>query len=100
MSHVTLFGGTPMTATSKPKRISRERTNAYRERLRAKGLKPATVWVPDVNDPEIRAQLKRDWEAISASPHEREVMEWVEAVRYWPPDEPDMPDYSQERPTE
>jgi hypothetical protein len=86
-----------MATTTKPG-TSRERTRAYRERLRARGLKPATILVPDLNDPEVRAQLKRDWEAISASPHEKEVMEWVEAVRYWPPDEPDMPDDGQERP--
>ena len=83
--------------TAKPKKTSRERTKAYRERLKAKGLKPVTIWVPDINDPEVRAQLKRDCQLISESPHEKEIMEWIEAVSYWPPDEPDMPDYRQER---
>jgi Protein of unknown function (DUF3018) len=89
-----------MTAQAKPKRTSRERTRAYRERLRAKGLKPVTLWLPDVNDPEFIAQMRRECRLISESPHEKEIMEWIDGVRYWPPDEPDMPDYSEDGPKE
>ena len=86
-----------MGLSAKPK-SSRERTRAYRERLRAKGLKPVTLWLPDMNDPEVRAQIQRDCRLISESPEEREIMEWLDGVRYWPPDEPDMPDYGKDEP--
>jgi hypothetical protein len=89
-----------MATHAKPKETSRARTRAYRERLRAKGLRPVTIWVLDVTNPEIREQLARDCKAISRSPEEREVMEWLDTVRHWPEDEPDMPDYGSNKPPE
>jgi hypothetical protein len=83
-----------MTAAA-PKKTSRDR-----ERLRAKGLKPVTLWLPDVDDPEFIPQMRRECRLISESPHEKEIMEWIDGVRYWPPDEPHMPDYSESGPKE
>jgi hypothetical protein len=60
-------------AASKPN-TSRERTRAYRERLRAKGLKPVTIWVPDLNDPEVRARIAEGCGRLDQSEDEREVL--------------------------
>ena len=73
---------------------------ALREQECAEEPKPADTQLLDLNDPEVLAQLRRDWALISASPHEREIMEWLGAVRYWPPDEPDMPDYGEGQDTD
>lgn len=32
----------------------------YRRRLRARGLRPVQVWVPDLRDPAVRARLAAD----------------------------------------
>jgi hypothetical protein len=81
-----------MAANPKP-RTSRERTRAYRERLRAKGLKPTTLWLPDLNDPAVRARLQQEWRMICSSPEEREVMEFLDDVRAWPEGDTDVPAY-------
>jgi hypothetical protein len=33
------------------------RAARFRDRQRAKGLRPATVWIPDIRDPAYRARL-------------------------------------------
>ena len=50
--------------------------------------------MPDISKAEIRAQIEHDCRLISQSPHEREVMDFLESVSDWPPDEPGMPDYT------
>ena len=72
-----------MSAQRKPdaKPTSAARTRAYRERMRAKGLKPVTVWAFDRNDPEFRKRLEEDFRRIRESPGEKEIMDWIEAVQ-------------------
>jgi deoxyribodipyrimidine photolyase-like uncharacterized protein len=53
---------------------------AYRERLRARGLKPLTIWVPDLSKPEVRAQLERECRQLDRSPDEQEVLAWMESL--------------------
>ena len=53
---------------------------ACRERLRARGLKPLTIWVPDLSKPEVRAQLERECRLLDRSPDEQEVLAWMESL--------------------
>jgi len=68
-------------STSKPKKTSAERTRAYRARMRARGLRPLTIWTYDINDPEFRKRLEEDSRRIRESPGEKEIMDWIEAVQ-------------------
>ncbi len=52
-----------------------ERVRKHRAKMKAAGLKPVTIWVPDVNSPEFKAQLERDIAIINADPESRQVME-------------------------
>jgi hypothetical protein len=36
---------------------ARTRAAKFRDRQRAKGLRPATIWIPDIRDPAYRARL-------------------------------------------
>ncbi|MGE5500974.1 MAG: antitoxin MazE-like protein [Ignavibacteriales bacterium] len=76
----------PKPAAS-PNKNSAARTRAYRERLRAKGMRPVTVWTYDRKDPAFRKQLEDDFRRIRESPGEKEIMDWIEAVLvedgYW-----------------
>ena len=54
--------------------------------LRAKGLRPEVVWVPDTDAPGFREQIERELEAIRNSPEEQEILDWVEQVHDWPKD--------------
>lgn len=52
-----------------------ERVRKHREKMKAAGLKPVTIWVPDVNSPEYREALARDIAKINADEESLRVME-------------------------
>ena len=68
-----------MPGTLKP-RTSRERVKEHRARLRAQGLRPIQLWVPDVNSPEFKAEALRESQIIGSSPQEAEDQAFVDAI--------------------
>jgi hypothetical protein len=52
-----------------------ERVRRHREKMKAAGLKPVTIWVPDVNAPGYREALARDIARINADEESTRVME-------------------------
>ncbi|HEX6859621.1 MAG TPA: antitoxin MazE-like protein [Caulobacteraceae bacterium] len=72
-----------MSAQRKPaqKSTSAARTRAYRERMRAKGLKPVTIWTFDTTDPDFLRRVREASIAASHDPEERAVMDEVEAFQ-------------------
>ena len=52
-----------------------ERVRRHRDKMKAMGLKPVTLWLPDVNSPEFKAQIARDIAAINASADEKVILE-------------------------
>lgn len=62
----------PLTASAKMRR--------YRAKLRAKGLRPVQIWLPDTKDPKFRAEAQRQMKIISQSREEKEIMAWIEAA--------------------
>ncbi len=52
---------------------------AYRDRLRAHGLKPVQVWVPDVDAPGFKEDLRRQVAALNESDEARATA-FIEAV--------------------
>ncbi len=57
-----------------------KRVRKHREKMKAAGLKPVTIWVPDVNSPEFKARLAREIELINADPESERVMEEMLAL--------------------
>ena len=53
---------------------------AHRERLRAQGLRPIQIWVPDVRAPSFRSEAHRQSLAVAASAHAREDQEFIDAI--------------------
>jgi hypothetical protein len=51
----------------------------YRERMRAAGLRPIQIWVPDVRSKSFKAKLRRHVAALDPS-LESEAMDFIEAV--------------------
>ena len=43
------------------------RVRKHREKMKAAGLKPVTIWVPDVNRPGYKEDIRRQCELINAS---------------------------------
>ena len=65
--------------TKQPK-TAQERMSARRKRLRAQGLRPVQHWVPDVRDPKVRADLRRQGRLLARHPENDEIDAWIEAV--------------------
>ena len=59
----------------------RQRMAARRERLRAQGLRPVQHWVPDLRDPRILAQIRREAAALSRHPENAAIDDWLDTVR-------------------
>ena len=59
---------------------TRERVREHRHRLRAMGLRPVQIWVPDVRAAEFVAEAHRQSAAIAASEHEAADQEFVDAI--------------------
>ena len=60
---------------------SRKRVVSRRERLRAAGLRPIQIWVPDTRNPEIVEKIRAQAKALAAhDPAGDEMMDWVESV--------------------
>ena len=59
---------------------TRERVREHRQRLRAQGLRPVQIWVPDVRAPEFVAEAHRQSAAIAASEHEADDQAFVDAI--------------------
>ena len=58
----------------------RERVNAYRARMRAQGLRPIQIWVPDVRSPVFAAEAHRQAALVAAAASTTDDMDFVEAV--------------------
>ena len=71
-----------MTPTSTPK-SSRLKVSEHRARLRAQGLRPIQIWVPDVRAPSFRSEAHRQSLAVAASSHAREDQAFIDAVSDW-----------------
>ena len=64
-------------------RTPQQRMAARRDRLRAQGLRPVQHWVPDVRNPKVRADLRRQAKLMARHPENAAVDAWIEAVYDW-----------------
>ena len=60
---------------------ARERVRKYRASLRAQGLRPIQIWVPDTRRPGFAEEAERQCLALRNDPHEKEIMDWLDLVR-------------------
>jgi hypothetical protein len=63
---------------------SRRRVRAHRERLRAQGLRPVQIWVPDVNAEGFAAEAHRQSRAVAVSDAADDDQAFVESISEWP----------------
>ena len=68
-----------MARPSEAKR-SQMKVRKHRERLRAKGLRPIQIWVPDVRTSSFKAKAHRQSLAVAASAVAREDQAFIDAV--------------------
>jgi hypothetical protein len=62
-----------------------KRMAKYRQRMRASGLRPVQIWVPDRNSPGFAEKCHRQARAVAASdPAGDELIRFVASVYEWP----------------
>lgn len=59
---------------------TRERVSEHRRRLRAQGLRPIQIWVPDVRAAEFVTEAHRQSVAIATSEHDASDQAFVDAI--------------------
>lgn len=57
------------------------RVSKHRAALRKAGLRPIQIWVPDTRSKEFAAEVKRTANVLANSPHERELLNFIEQVQ-------------------
>jgi hypothetical protein len=67
----------PRAAQSNP---AVRKVAAYRARLRAQGLRPIQIWVPDVRSPGFAAEARRQSLLVANSPHEADDQAFVDSI--------------------
>jgi hypothetical protein len=59
---------------------SQEKVRANRARLRAQGLRPIQIWVPDVRAPSFIAAARKQAKAVAASRHAKKDQSFIDAA--------------------
>ena len=67
-------------APSSGPREVRERVRSYRDRMRAAGMRPIQIWVPDTRSPAFRAEAHLQSLAVARSPEAYRDQTFVDAV--------------------
>ena len=59
---------------------SRDKVRAHRTRLRAQGMRPITVWVPDVRSPKFAAEARRQCLLANKSRFAIQDQAWADSM--------------------
>jgi hypothetical protein len=57
-----------------------QRVRKHRARLRASGMRPIQIWVPDVRSPAFAAQAHEQSRAVASSHHAAEDQDYIDIV--------------------
>ena len=59
---------------------SRQKVRAHRERLRAQGLRPIQVWVPDTRSPKFAKEASRQSRLVASSRRAAADQSFIDAI--------------------
>jgi hypothetical protein len=62
---------------------AKERMSARRQRLRAQGLRPVQHWVPDLRDPKVLAEIRREGALLAQHPENAAIDDFIDASYDW-----------------
>lgn len=57
-----------------------QRVQKHRDGLRAAGLRPVQIWVPDTRREGFALECRRQSQLLRGDVHETETLNWVQAV--------------------
>ena len=56
------------------------RVRRHRETLKAAGMRPVQMWLPDTRRVEFVQECRRQSLSLRNDPHEKEILDWIEQV--------------------
>ena len=72
----------PARARSRLRTVA-QRVQKHRKALRAAGLRPIQIWVPDVRSKRFAAQAHRQSLAVANSPYEKDDQAFIDSISDW-----------------
>ncbi|TCT08871.1 antitoxin MazE family protein [Paralcaligenes ureilyticus] len=60
--------------------VSTDKVTRHRARLRANGMRPIQLWVPDTRASDFASRIKRQCRALQNDPAELDVLAFTEAA--------------------
>lgn len=69
-----------MTAHIDRKHETRRKVQAFRDRMRARGLRPIQIWVPDTRTAAFRIEAHRQSAAVAASANARDDQQFIDSI--------------------
>ncbi|HAL37429.1 MAG TPA: DUF3018 domain-containing protein [Polaromonas sp.] len=57
-----------------------ERVQKHRDGLRAAGLRPVQIWVPDTRRENFALECRRQSQLVKNDPQESEILDWLHAA--------------------
>ena len=57
-----------------------QRVQKHRAELRANGLRPVQIWVPDTRSAAFAQECQRQSRVLAQDPHEAQAIAWAEAA--------------------
>lgn len=57
-----------------------KRVRKHREKMKAAGLKPVTIWVPDMDAPGYRDEIRRQCALLKNDPREVRILAEIEQL--------------------
>ncbi|MBM3510569.1 MAG: DUF3018 family protein [Alphaproteobacteria bacterium] len=64
-------------------RSSRTKVQAHRDRLRAQGLRPVQIWLPDVRSARFKREAERQSRLVARSRGEKAALAFIAAAADW-----------------
>lgn len=71
----------PTTPKKPAAQTPQQRMALRREGLRAQGLRPVQHWVPDLRDPEVLEEIRREGALLSQHPDNDAIDDWLDTMR-------------------
>jgi hypothetical protein len=62
------------------RKTSAERVKKHRNALRASGLRPIQIWVPDTRSKLFKQECLKQSRLVQCDPNEKETLDWIEST--------------------
>ena len=66
---------------------NRRKVQEHRQRLRAQGMRPIQIWVPDVHAAKFADEARRQSLLVAQTPEEADIQAFIDSVVEWPDDQ-------------